>query len=308
MGVLAKATTSAGSALLALPLLTAIAVIAVLDPFLPDLGDAAAAPSTHAHADIPARMLPLYQRAAAPCPGLPWTILAAIGKIETDHGRAPSMVSRAGAVGPMQFLPTTFAAYARPVPRGGKKPPTPWDPVDAVFAASRLLCVNGAKHGTHLDRAIYAYNHSRTYVTAVTRTARTYAAHPPTTPAATTAIAFARHHLGTPYLWGGDGPTEGGFDCSGLTKAAYAAAGIALPRTAQTQYDAGPRIPRRSPLLPGDLLFYGTTPHHITHVALHTGNHHMIDAPRPGAVVREGPALLTTTYQGATRPSLHAHP
>ena len=61
-------------------------------------------------------------------------------------------------------------------------------------------------------------------------------------------------------MWGGNGPANGdvGFDCSGLTSAAYAAAGIALPRTAATQYLAGPHVHPDAALLPGDLLFYGT--------------------------------------------------
>lgn len=57
---------------------------------------------------------------------------------------------------------------------------------------------------------------------------------------------LARAAIGTPYVWGGDGPAEGGFDCSGRTKAAYAA-GITLPRVAHDQYRAGPKIPSAHP-------------------------------------------------------------
>ena len=66
-------------------------------------------------------------------------------------------------------------------------------------------------------------------------------------------MAYARSQLGLPYLWGGNGPDRGdaGFDCSGLTTAAYAAAGITLPRTAHTQYRAGPLLPPGTPLQAG---------------------------------------------------------
>ncbi len=65
-------------------------------------------------------------------------------------------------------------------------------------------------------------------------------------PTALAAINYACGQRGLPYVWGGNGAQDGGFDCSGLTKAAYAAAGITLPRTAQTQYDAGPTFQRDS--------------------------------------------------------------
>ncbi|MGH4029308.1 NlpC/P60 family protein [Actinomycetota bacterium Odt1-20B] len=305
-----KAGIGAGCAILALPFLAALTAAVLLTSLLPTGTDdtaTAASPSAKALADIPPKMLALYRRAAPECPGLSWTILAAIGKVETDHARHPTMVSSAGAVGPMQFLPSTFKAYARPVPPGGKAPPTPWDPVDAVFAAARLLCANGARGGRDLRRAIFAYNHADWYVNKVLKTAATYATAataPAPTSAAATAVAFARAQLGTPYVWGGDGPAEGGFDCSGLTRAAYHAAHITIPRTAQAQYDAGPHLLRTTPLAPGDLLFFGTAPTHITHVAIYTGHHRAIDAPHPGAVVREGPAGTSSpNYQGATRPA-----
>ncbi|MER6145409.1 bifunctional lytic transglycosylase/C40 family peptidase [Streptomyces sparsogenes] len=312
MSMLVKATTGIGCTIVALPLLAALLVAALLDSIIPGSGSSRSTPGKHALADVPPAMLDLYQRAAPECPGLSWSILAAIGKAETDHGRHPTMKSTAGAVGPMQFLPSTFKIYAHPVPPGGKRPPTPWDPVDAVFAAARLLCANGAKHGKNLKRAIYAYNHSHAYVADVLRIARRYAAaSPPAGPkpavslaSASHAVAFARRQLGTPYVWGGDGPAEGGFDCSGLTKAAYASVGITIPRVAQDQYNAGPRLSAREHLLPGDLLFFGTGPQAITHVGIYTGHNRMIHAPRPGAVVRVAPVRLTgATYQGATRPN-----
>jgi cell wall-associated NlpC family hydrolase len=111
----------------------------------------------------------------------------------------------------------------------------------------------------------------------------------------------AQAQLGKPYVWGGDGDSEGGFDCSGLTKAAYAAAGITLPRTADTQYHAGPLVPAGQPLLPGDLVFYGTLTN-IHHVGLYIGGGAMIDAPDFGQRVKTEP-YPGTDYLGATRPA-----
>ncbi|MFI1203054.1 bifunctional lytic transglycosylase/C40 family peptidase (plasmid) [Streptomyces sp. BHT-5-2] len=304
--LLGKAVAGIGCAVLCLPLLAAVTLAAAFGGMTSDSSTAATA-SRQAINDIPPRILALYQRAALACPGLSWTVLAAIGKTETDHARHPTMVSTAAAVGPMQFLPSTFQAYAHPVPPGGKRPPTPWDPVDAVYAAARLLCANGARGGRNLQAALYAYNHSHTYVSQVLTTARRYTAIAPLpTSAVAKAVAFARAQLGVPYVWGGDGPSDGGFDCSGLTQAAYHAAGIRLPRVAQSQYDTGPQLPKGTQLAPGDLLFFGPSPHRITHVALYVGAGRAIDAPHPGAVVRQGPARTSaSSFQGATRPTPH---
>jgi cell wall-associated NlpC family hydrolase len=123
----------------------------------------------------------------------------------------------------------------------------------------------------------------------------------PAGPAAAQAVAFARQQIGVPYQWGGNGPADGGWDCSGLTTAAYAAAGITLPRTAQTQYDAGPYLAPGADLLPGDLVFFGASPAHITHVGIYAGDGNMIDAPHQGAAVRVE-NFRWATYLGATRP------
>lgn len=246
-------------------------------------------------ADIPAAMLALYQRAAtADCDGLPWTVLAAVGKVETDHGRSPlpgvhSGQNSAGAQGPMQFLPATFAAYARPVPPGGADPPSPYDPVDAVHAAARYLCASGARGGADIPGALFAYNHSDAYVHQVLTVARSYAAAASpqdASDAAAKAVAFAEAQLGVRYLWGGDGRAEGGFDCSGLTRAAYAAAGVEIPRTALTQHAAGPQIPPGQTLQPGDLIFYGASSTTIHHVGIYVGDGKMVHAPDVGDVVR----------------------
>ncbi|MDK1472797.1 NlpC/P60 family protein [Streptomyces sp. 549] len=115
-------------------------------------------------------------------------------------------------------------------------------------------------------------------------------------PRATQAIAYARTALGKPYVWGATGP--GAYDCSGLTQAAWQAAGVALPRTTYTQVNAGRRV-ARSELAPGDLVFFYSG---LSHVGLYIGNGQMIHAPRPGAPVRVAP-IDEMPFNTATRPA-----
>jgi cell wall-associated NlpC family hydrolase len=280
--------------------------------------------SAQASADIPAAMLALYQQAAATCPGLPWSVLAAIGTVESGNGQSdlPGVHSgrnAAGAEGPMQFELATFAEYDEPVPPGGAQPPSPYDPVDAVYAAARLLCANGAAAGADVPEAVYAYNHSSTYVDQVMTLARQYANTDAIGPGASAASAaeveaveWALTQIGTPYVWGGETPGVG-FDCSGLVQAAYAVAGVALPRVAQDQYDATPKLSAGDPLAPGDLVFFGGGPSGIDHVGLFVGTVHgqpvMVDAPYSGADVRAetfpdtiGASFGGLLFVGATRP------
>jgi cell wall-associated NlpC family hydrolase len=260
-------------------------------------------PSGRALADIPPQYLQTYQAAAATCPGLPWTVLAGIGEAETGQGRN-TQISSAGAEGPMQFEPATFAEYGAPVPPGGINPPTPFDPVDAIYAATRLLCANGGSGGANIPGAIYAYNHDQSYVAEVLSYAAAYGAPEPTSTsqAAATTISYALHQIGTPYLWGGETPGVG-FDCSGLTQAAYTAAGIAIPRTSEEQWLALPHVPLDS-LQPGDLVFFNPGedfPGLPGHVGIYLGNDEMVDAPYTGVDVRID-GLGDTQPFGAARP------
>ncbi|VVJ21535.1 Uncharacterised protein [Amycolatopsis camponoti] len=125
------------------------------------------------------------------------------------------------------------------------------------------------------------------------------------TPAALTAINYACGQRGLPYVWGGNGPEDGdaGFDCSGLTRASYGAAGVPLPRTSREQYAAGPHVPAGAPLLPGDLVFYATAGR-VHHVGLYIGGGNMIDAPDFGQAVKVEPYRHPgDDYIGATRPT-----
>lgn len=117
--------------------------------------------------------LSLYQSAASYCSGLSWTILAAIGQVESGHGRNDGP-SYAGAMGPMQFEPSTFEAYAIDGDRDGVKNID--DPADAIYTAANYLCANGAgRGGSALYNAIWHYNHADWYVSMVENLASLYA-------------------------------------------------------------------------------------------------------------------------------------
>jgi hypothetical protein len=140
---------------------------------------AVAQPSATARADIPAGYLRHYQRAARRCPGLPWAVLAGVGKVESDHGRARlpgvrSAANPAGAAGPMQLgiggkAGPTWPHYRLDADADGA---SVYDPADATAAAARKLCADGAPR--HLDAALYAYNPSWSYVARVKRWAARY--------------------------------------------------------------------------------------------------------------------------------------
>lgn len=253
---------------------------------------------------VPAAWLTLYQQAATTCPGLSWSVLAAIGTVESGNGQSTasgvwSGANSAGAEGPMQFEPATFSAYATVGP-GGARPPSPYDPVDAVYTAASMLCADGARLATTLSAAIHDYNHSTIYVETVLTLALAFGDAPRASGTVVTALEFAARQLHTPYVWGGTG--QGGFDCSGLVQAAYASSGIALPRVAQDQFDAGPPVRGGAPVAPGDLVFFGDGPEGVDHVGLYVGGGEMIDAPQTGAFVRFDNANWSD-FVGATQPA-----
>jgi transglycosylase-like protein with SLT domain/peptidase M23-like protein len=121
---------------------------------------------------IPPFLLPLYQAAGVQY-GIRWEVLAAINEIETDYGRNLN-VSSAGAVGWMQFLPSSWRTYGVDANRDGQK--DPYNPVDAIFAAGRYLKAAGSDKS--LRRSIFAYNHADWYVDSVLMRARLIAGVP----------------------------------------------------------------------------------------------------------------------------------
>jgi len=266
---------------------------------------------TMAAGDIPASYLSLYRQDANVCPGLGWPVLAAVGKVESDHGRSAALVSSAGAVGPMQFEPGTWRRHG--VDGDGDGRLDPFDPADAVASVAGYLCSLGADHDVR--SALVAYNCGNTgpacqalsagYASLVLSWADRYAVTRTIGVASGTAqvaVDAALSQRGVPYLWGGEG--AGGFDCSGLVQWAYARAGVVLPRVAQDQFDAGPQLAPGAPLVPGDLVFFGAGRRAVTHVGVYVGDGRMVDAPHTGAVVRvDVLTRFSPAFVGATRPA-----
>ncbi|MFI5823824.1 NlpC/P60 family protein [Streptomyces rishiriensis] len=272
---------------------------------------------------VPAAYQTLVAKWGNLCPALNPALLAA--QLYQESGFNPRAQSGAAAQGIAQFIPGTWATHG--VDGDGDGDRDVWDPNDAIPSAASYDCqlasyvktVPGdttknmlAAYNAGPDAVIRyggvpPYSETRNYVKTITTLEESFAA--PVTRVdpskqAAGAIYFAQKKLGTPYLWGGNGTADQGgrFDCSGLTKAAYESVGITLPRVANDQYNAGPH-PKRSELLPGDLVFFSTDPANsraIHHVGMYVGGGYMIDAPYTGAVIRFDP-IDTGEYFGATR-------
>lgn len=282
---------------------------------LPSQVVAMAVPFRHALSDVPMDYVVLDRQAAATCPSLPWTVLAAIAKVESDFGRSnlPGVHSGTnpwGAAGPMQMgidgaAGRTFQAYDHPVAADrtptptppGADPQNPWDPTDAVYAATRDLCTNGGGNPATLHNAILAYNHAEWYATEVEALAAQYGGGESSTLSGAAQLALSQ--VGVPYQWGGSTPQQG-FDCSGLVQWAYGMSGIKLPRTSELQWATLPHLPPNSPLVTGDLVFFGP-PDAPTHVGIYLGNGFMVDAPHTGSTVRVEP-YNWSDYIGAAVP------
>ena len=146
---------------------------------------------------IPLFLLPIYQAASVQY-GVPWQILAAINEIETNYGTDLS-VSTAGAVGWMQFMPSTWIQYGVDALNAGYA--DPYNPVDAIFAAARYLRAAGA--ATDLHAAILAYNHSEEYVNSVLLRAKLISTYPKNVIATLTGLTDGRLPVsGKQVAWG----------------------------------------------------------------------------------------------------------
>ncbi|MEZ7007384.1 NlpC/P60 family protein [Streptomyces sp. AD55] len=272
---------------------------------------------------VPAAYQELVQTWGNLCEAINPALLAA--QLYQESGFDPKAQSPAAAQGIAQFIPGTWAAHG--IDGNGDGVRDVWDPQDAIPSAASYDCqlasyvksvpgdptenmlasYNAGPDAVIQYQGVPPYKETQNYVKVIRSLEESFA-QPETrvdpSRQAAGAIAYAQKKLGTPYLWGGNGTADQGgrFDCSGLTKAAYESVGITLPRVANDQYNAGPH-PGRDELLPGDLVFFSDDPtdsRAIRHVGVYVGGGFMIDAPRPGAVIRFDP-VDTPDYFGATR-------
>jgi cell wall-associated NlpC family hydrolase len=252
-------------------------------------------------------------------------VLAAIGLVESHHagGRAdphsgdvvPHIIGPAldglngvaalrdatqpdgwaHALGPMQFLSTTWATWGRLGPdRPPEASPSVHNAWDSIYSAAAYLCGGHPALGD-LHDAVLRYNHSESYFEQVMVKAAEYGLGSGTSIDATTfrgsgdaVVAAAMTQLGVPYVWGREAPGVG-FDCSGLVQWAYAQIGIALPRTTTEQVLIGVPITKVDDLRPGDLIFTRSVRNGevigLGHVAIYAGGGMKIVAPKTGDVV-----------------------
>ncbi len=286
--------------------------------------------------DIPLRAMTGYAKATVSLtkeiPGchLSWVTLAAVGKVTSDHGRANGghlgsngvmdkplgtvevrdfynkVVSTANASGPMQLSPALWGKYKT---SASSAKPDPQNIDDAALTTGRALCADGhdLSRGQTWWDTVAELQSAPLFLHRTLATVNVYGtvgqgAQAPN-PAVLSAVNFAIDKIGLPYVWGGNGTggSDPGFDCSGLTTAAYGSAGVKLMRTADTQFRSVPHV--TDPQL-GDLIFFGEPATKIHHVGLYIGNQQMIDAPQTGQAVqvhqyhREG-----DDYAGAGRPT-----
>ncbi|MFD6285361.1 NlpC/P60 family protein [Streptomyces sp. NPDC060205] len=249
---------------------------------------------------------------------------------DTDGGVWDGTSGGERAVGVFQFLPSTWEAVGKDA--NGDEVADPHNADDAALGAAVYLCGQGRDltKPAQLKAAIWQYNHSSAYLANVLGWIDQYTASAKdpdlkyVSGKVRTVIEAALAQRGVPYAWGGGnakGKSAGiccspsgksgahieGFDCSGLTVYAYAKAGVRLPRTAAAQAGVGQRIPAShgaGALRPGDLVFYATAPGRdqtIYHVGIYLGSGQMINAARPGTVVRVDTVSAMPGFAGGAR-------
>jgi cell wall-associated NlpC family hydrolase len=252
------------------------------------------APAAQAKNSIPADYLHWYQVVGQQY-GVPWTLLAGIGTVESDNGRTtlPGVHSGAnafGAAGPMQIgiggaagnvwggapvHPASEQVSGVATDEDGGPNASVYDPADAIAGAAKYLLAAGVR--TNPSGAIFAYNHLQSYVQSVLYWAGVYAGGNFTTVSAQLptaacggnanampAVNSPNQAVSTAIAFAEQqlgkpylwgGTGPDAFDCSGLVMMAYRAAGIDIPRVSQDQWKFGPRVPA-SQVQAGDLVFF----------------------------------------------------
>ncbi|MBP1054001.1 peptidoglycan DD-metalloendopeptidase family protein [Rhodococcus qingshengii] len=273
-----------------------------------------------AFAAVPAEFEPWLRRAGSVCAEIDSPLLAAQLQQENNfrHG-ANAPVSPSGAMGPAQFMPGTWATWGKDYDGDGKADANSIG--DAVMSQAHFMCALyqevSSVPGDPIELTLAAYNagggavqkyggippysETQNYVAKITAARATFANPnsrgrfiPDAAGDSGQVVSAAREYLGTPYVWGGGGtggPSNGGFDCSGLTSFAVHAASagkVALPRTSEEQWSVGVEIPIDR-AQPGDLVFGGWGPNGPGHVGIYAGGGQMVHAPTTGDVVKEAP-------------------
>ncbi|MFJ3710393.1 bifunctional lytic transglycosylase/C40 family peptidase [Streptomyces sp. NBC_01387] len=266
-----------------------------------------------ADAPVPGWVRGLINQHAGECPQVTASLLAA--QLFTESNFNPEAKSPAGALGIAQFMPATWAEHG--VDGDGDGIKNVHNPADAIAAQSKYDCTLAKEvkdvPGDSTDNMLAAYNsgggavikfggvppypETREYVRNIRQLAAKWAdAVKPNAPAgrgAARAISAAKTALDTWYRWGGDCVSpykgQGGCDCSSLTKMAWAAAGVNLPRVTYDQVHAGTAVKSVSQLRPGDLLFSIPGSAGPEHVGMYIGDNQVIEAPHTGAQVRIQP-------------------
>ncbi|MEV7090138.1 bifunctional lytic transglycosylase/C40 family peptidase [Streptomyces sp. NPDC093085] len=266
-----------------------------------------------ADAPVPGWVRVLINQHAGECPQVTASLLAA--QLYNESKFNPKAVSPVGALGIAQFMPATWAEHGKDGDKDGVK--DIWNPADAIAAQAAYDCTLAEEvkkvPGDSTDNMLAAYNagggavmkyggvppyaETRTYVRDIRDLAAKWAeavrSDVPAGKGAARAITAAKTALGSWYRWGGNCvmPYEGagGCDCSSLTKMAWAAAGVNLPRITYDQARAGTAVTSVSQLVPGDLLFSVPGSAGPEHVGMYIGGGQVIDAPHTGAQVRIKP-------------------
>ncbi|MDV7246355.1 MULTISPECIES: peptidoglycan DD-metalloendopeptidase family protein [Rhodococcus] len=273
---------------------------------------------------VPAEFEPWLRRAGSVCPQIDGPLLAAQLQQENgfQHG-ADAPVSSTGALGPAQFMPSTWATWGKDYDEDGKVDPNSLG--DAVMSQAHFMCAlyhdvsgyitDGKAKGDPIELTLAAYNagpgavlefggippfaQTENYVPTIMQARAQFTNPnargrfiPNTSGDSSQVVTAAREYLGTPYVWGGGGtggPSGGGFDCSGLTSYAVHAASagkVSLPRTSEQQWGVGIEIPIDQ-AKPGDLVFGSWGPNGPGHVGVYSGNGQMVHAPTTGDAVKE---------------------